>query len=262
MKIFAISDVHGHFKEMKSALIKNGFDENNNEHMLVVCGDIFDRGDESLQVYHYLKDLTDKGKAIVLKGNHEPFFINWLKGDNLPFNYLRNGMSHTVDSFLERTDAFVSYCLIDKNCELSQSAFEDFSEIARKEILENEPELLDWLENLPYYYETEHFIFTHASIDTDVEDWHKPYCEYYGYRDWDACIWDDGSFFGLPIRNTDKTIVIGHFDTGHLRELHGIGNCNDHSILTRNDNKVIALDACTILTKEVNVLVVDDTFLE
>lgn len=262
MKIFAISDVHGHFKEMKSALIKNGFDENNEEHMLVVCGDMFDRGDESLQVYHYLKDLTDEGKAIVLKGNHEPFFINWLKGDNSSFNYLRNGMSHTVDSFLERTNAFLSYCFIDKDCEPSQSAFEDFSEIARKEILENEPELLDWLENLPYYYETEHFIFTHASIDIGVDDWRYPCRRYYDFSGWEACTWDDGSFFGVPTRNTDKTIVIGHFDTGHLREMYDIGSRNDHSILTREDNKVIVLDACTILTKEVNVLVIDDTFLE
>lgn len=255
MKIFAISDVHGHYEEMRDALYKHKFDENDENHLLVVCGDLFDRGDESLEVYHYLKSLTDKKRAIVLRGNHEPFFINWLKGNNTPFNYLRNGMSHTIDSFLERTNAFMSYCFIDKECEPSQSAFEDFSEIARKEILEHEPELLEWLENLPYYYETEHFIFTHASIDIAEDDWRYPCKRYYNFSGWEACTWDDGSFFGKEIRNTDKKIVIGHFDSGHLREMYGIGSRDDHSILYRRDGKVIALDACTILTKEINVLV-------
>lgn len=251
-KLYIISDIHGHYYEMIDGLRKAGYDDENDEHLLIVMGDLFDRGEYSKQVYDYLKDLSDKKKAIVLRGNHEKFFIDWLKGDDNPFNFVRNGMSYTIDSFLGFGHSFDNYC-IDNECDYTHSAFAGYSEKARKEIMENYPELLEWLENLPYYYETEHFIFTHASIDTKANDWRHPHCEYYGRLDWEACVWDDGSFFGSTICNTDKTIVIGHFDTGQLRKKYNLGESNDHSILSRKDGRVIAIDGCVALTKNVNV---------
>lgn len=252
MKLFVCSDIHGHYYEMIDGLRKVGYDDENNEHLLIVMGDLFDRGKYSKEIYHYLKDLCDRKKAIVLRGNHEKFLIDWLKGSDDPFNFVRNGMSYTVDSFLSDEHSFDNYC-IDNECDYTPSSFAKYSEISRKYILENEPELLEWLENLPYYYETEHYIFTHASIDTKANDWRHPHCEYYGHLDWDACVWDNGSFFGSTICNTDKTIVIGHFDTGLLRKKYGLGSKDDHSILQRKDGRVIAIDGCVALTKEVNV---------
>lgn len=40
MKIFCISDVHSFFNEMIKALDEAGFDKNNSNHLLVVCGDL------------------------------------------------------------------------------------------------------------------------------------------------------------------------------------------------------------------------------
>jgi len=40
---------------------------------IVVCGDIFDRGDETVKVYTYLKSIPKK-RCILIKGNHESLY--------------------------------------------------------------------------------------------------------------------------------------------------------------------------------------------
>ena len=73
-KLFFCSDIHGYYDVMINALNEAGFDENNPNHLLVVLGDIFDRGEQAVQVYEYLKRLNDKKKAVVVSGNHHKFF--------------------------------------------------------------------------------------------------------------------------------------------------------------------------------------------
>lgn len=252
MKVFTISDVHGHYKEMITALNEVGFDENNKDHLLISVGDEFDRGQESLAVYEYLKRLSDKGKAIVLKGNHSKFLIEYLKGTSItPFNYFHNGTNETLADFLHETAPFETFCLFNHIDNPTYDDFANWITLARKEINKEYPELINWLETRPYYYETENYIFTHGAIDTDIEDWHE--------SNWDKCIWDDGSFFGKTINNTNKTVVIGHFGTYHLRKMYHIKENKDiHSILKRDDGQVIAIDATTALSKKVNVFVVED----
>ncbi len=50
-KYFICSDLHGNFTALEKALQENGFDIDNESHILVVAGDIFDRGEESVKVY-------------------------------------------------------------------------------------------------------------------------------------------------------------------------------------------------------------------
>ena len=262
-KIFAISDIHGCYLEMIEALNQNGFDENNSDHLLITLGDMFDRGSQSLEIYKYLKRLSDNGKAIVLRGNHDSMLIDYLDGTSIsPFNYIHNGTNETLANFLHRTAPFESWCLIERNIEdPTNKDFADWLEIARKQINEEYPELLNWLKERPYYYETENYIFTHGSIDTKVEDWHKPHCYLYNLRDWEALTWDDGSFFGKEITNTEKTIVIGHYSTRALRRIYNIP-ANDEkeqfNILKRKDGRIIALDGTTNYSRQVNVLVIED----
>ena len=56
-KYFVVADVHSFYKIMLDTLNVKGFDVNNNEHYLILCGDLFDRGDESKQLYEYVKSL-------------------------------------------------------------------------------------------------------------------------------------------------------------------------------------------------------------
>ena len=67
-KFFVCSDIHSFYTPLKKALDEKGFDPNNEEHWLIVCGDMFDRGDESLDVFHFVVGLDRK---IIVKGNHD-----------------------------------------------------------------------------------------------------------------------------------------------------------------------------------------------
>lgn len=258
-KMFIISDIHGHYTEMVRDLKEAGFDENDDNHLLIVCGDIFDRGDENVEVYNFLKKLTDNNKAIVINGNHHKFFIEWLEGkDMLPFNYYYNGMRDTLGDFLQRTAPFESWCFLEENAnEPTYNDYVNWCEFARKEVMKEYPELLEWLKNMPRYYETKNYIFTHGAIDLNCEDWHKPHCCRGNLTDWDALDFDDGTFI-TKINNTGKKIVVGHFGTSHLRKMWNINdNKNEHDILMTDDDKIF-IDSTIALTKKLNVLVIED----
>ena len=255
-KLFIVSDIHGFYTELKDCLEKAGYDEDNENHLLVVCGDLFDRGSESTLVYAFLKRLSDDNKAIVIKGNHDQMLIDYLDGTSItPFNYIYNGTRETFAEFLHQTAPFESWSVLTNN-EATWQTFADWLHYARGTINSEYPELLQWLKDRPYYCETENYIFTHGAIDTESQDWHKPNIP------WKKLVWDNGSFFGKRIANTSKTVVIGHFGSSHLRELYGLDFEKDPcEILKRDDGKVIAIDGTTVLSHKVNVLVIEDELI-
>ena len=69
-KFFVISDVHGFYNEMKKSLYKAGYRKSNKNHILIVCGDIFDRGPDSVKIYNFLKSLP-RNRRVLIRGNHE-----------------------------------------------------------------------------------------------------------------------------------------------------------------------------------------------
>ena len=189
--IYCISDIHGFYEELLESLKRVGYNENDKNSLLIVCGDYFDRGLHSLEVYKYLKKLSDEGKAICIRGNHESFLQDFLNGEDCSFNFAHNGFNKTLDSFLEDTvcwDTFITYLVNFKEQALqvygdrvepllgdpfsvpTEIVFGIFQEYAREKINKNYPELLSWLEERPYYYETKNYIFTHASIDGTCKD--------------------------------------------------------------------------------------------
>lgn len=259
-KIFITSDEHGNYEAMKKAEEEAGYDETNPNHFRISLGDCFDREYDSLKIYEYYKRLCDEGKMIVTSSNHFPFLIQFLQGSYSPFNYMHNGLNETIADFWHRTVPFESWCMLEGNCEMNQENYAKWVDICRKDINEEYPELLPWLKSLPRYFETKNYIMTHGAIDTKVEDWHYPHCYRYNLTDWDALDFNDGSFFGESITNTDKTVIIGHYGTRYLREMYNlpVEKGYEDEILTRDDGRVIAIDATTVASHKVNVLVIED----
>lgn len=260
MKLFFVSDIHSHYDKTIEALNNVGYDENNPNHLLIVVGDIFDRYTQTIEVYKWLFRLTKENKAIVLSGNHHKFLIDFLEGSVNPWNYMWNGLNDTIADFLHRTIPFESWCILERNCEMTQEAYTKWARICRNDINKEYPELLPWLKSMPRYFESKSIIATHGALDLKVPDWHNPHCYRGSLLDWDALDFDDGSFIKCK-NTTGKTIVLGHFDTGSLREMNGLGDSDDYSILITDDNKVF-IDGCVVLTKKVNVYVVEDELLE
>lgn len=271
--LFCVSDLHGHLQEALKALKDVGWNEDNPKHLLLVLGDSFDRGSESWSIYKWLKRLTDENKAIVLMGNHEPFLLDFL--GELDFNhsygyndyaYLShwNGVNETIDDFLHSTSEYKMFAMGLVPGHQEDTSWDDFVKYAKKIITKENPELINWIQSLPNYYETKNYIFTHGSINPFCEDWHNPFAEHPAYQDmtieerWRKCHWDDGTFLTKAHKNTDKTVVVGHFGTGDLRYKWQVDtkDRNDYSILKLD--KKIFIDGCVVLTKKVNVLVIED----
>ena len=54
MKFFVSSDIHGFFDEWQLALNNAGFDINNPNHKIIICGDLFDRGRQSKEIVNFI----------------------------------------------------------------------------------------------------------------------------------------------------------------------------------------------------------------
>lgn len=261
-KYFVVSDIHGHYSELILALEEAKFNYDDPSHFLIVCGDLFDRGVQSKEIYEYINSLGEK--CITIRGNHEEFVKTAVdKSVDNYFNFIYNGFDKTMDSFLGEENSFSRWKKIQHQAfgifEADEVCFWDFQKHFSSVVRNCYPDLLRWLTSLPYYYETDNYIFTHGMIDGQCNDWHHPKKDLYGkYLDWDACTWARPEDFFAPIVNTNKTIVVGHINTGLLRSKCGLDE-NDNSIFKRPcDNKVIGIDTATPTTKKINVLIIED----
>lgn len=257
-KLFVVSDVHSFFSEMKFALDKAGFDENDENHWLIVCGDAFDRGDESVEMLHYLMSLERK---VLVKGNHDTLLEECCKRGCVYGHDISNGTAKTIYD-IGNTGAGNAF---DKCCELTLMKTQAYRD------------------TLINYFETENYIFVHSWIPTNIEyawekvkPWHQM-GKYHEYREdwrdattseWEEAMWGNPFFNAKDgLNKTGKTIVFGHWhcSLGHLidsdGELSEFGDDACWDIYKNADWQIIGIDRCTAHTKEVNVLVLEDDFL-
>ena len=83
MKIYAMSDIHGMLRPFRDRLEQLNMDEiRSGKAKLILLGDYIDRGYNSMKVldtiYSLQKDLGEG--LIVLKGNHDQWFLDFLHG--------------------------------------------------------------------------------------------------------------------------------------------------------------------------------------
>ena len=100
MKYYVTADVHGYFTALKTALAAQGFFEDTEPHKLVICGDLYDRGTEALQLQEFILDLLSKDQVILIRGNHEDLTLdllhNWSRKSYLQRHHNLNGTVDTV----------------------------------------------------------------------------------------------------------------------------------------------------------------------
>ena len=98
-KIFAISDVHGCYKEMM--LLFKKLPLNPKKDLVVFMGDYIDRGDDPRGVVDYILTLRKRSFSVqCLLGNHEAMFLDYLSG-KIKYLYLANGGTSTLRSYGE-----------------------------------------------------------------------------------------------------------------------------------------------------------------
>lgn len=232
MRYFVVSDIHGHYDELINALEKSEFDLENEEHKLIVAGDMFDRGSQSKEVLEFLYNLYQKNKAIILKGNHEIFLEIFFKGNkrNVNFNIKYNGFNATLNSFIPNYD-----------------------ELTFKERLDyvntNYPYLRDWINNLPFYFETDNFVITHAGLDFSNGDFKD--------GNFQEAVWIDPVelFTHNLIKEYDfnKIVIVGHRFTSKIRNAF-TPEVRSNDIYFHHDFQKIAIDGGVYFSKQINVL--------
>lgn len=275
-KYFVTSDIHGFFTIWMEALINNGFDINNKDHILIVCGDIIDRGPEPKKVIDFLYDFP-KDRKILIMGNHEELFEEMIYRGRIKQRDLHNGTFLTfVRLFYEQT--LKNLCMDEYNLnKLSAYDYDtliELCEISSKIKSYESSKLYYLIREMTNYYETEHYVFVHGWIPLGIDEiGNKCYSEKWrfgGPDNWYLARWTNGmdaNFNGFNI--PDKTIVCGHYRTsyGNVRkkfpkltedEYKKIEFANNDNFKTFTNDGIIAIDACTVISKIVNVLVLNE----
>lgn len=273
-KCFVITDIHGFYKLMMKALKKAGFDENNPDHIILSNGDLVDRGADARKCLQFINKMYDQGRAILIRGNHEVLLEELLNGRPVGAHDYHNGTIDTIRQLYTGKGYARSRI---NNGHL-------------REVIDNvktDSDLQTYLSHLQWYYENDEYVFVHGwlplqkmnnieshrSVDTNLKEVTE--------SEWKRAVWDNGMlFWDYGWRYPNKTVVCGHYHTswGHTY-LHNVGvefpedvfttneeDTSDHTMHTEifcdtdisQGTGILALDACTALSKKVNVLVIDN----
>ena len=122
---YVISDIHGEYDLFIRLMEKIGFSDNDE---LYVCGDVIEKGPESVRLARRLFSMPN---VHIIMGNHEHSFLQY-------YNYMMRENDGNYDTVLNELKKY----LIDGG---------------------SDGEVLDWdivdaIETLPYYLETDDFI--------------------------------------------------------------------------------------------------------
>lgn len=205
-KIYALSDIHGHYEQMLDTLSLVDL-ANNPKSKLVFLGDYIDRGAKGRQVLNHIMTLEKQypQQVIVLLGNHDKVFIDWLtfQEDYVQFSLLDSELL-TTRNFLPEED-YVTYEYYFLNpYEMSEKMNREII----KTMYENAGEILRWLTSKvedSFYYETDTQIFVHAGIEEVAKLWKLMTAE-------DTFLWkfpaETGKFY--------KDIIAGHVSSAEV----------------------------------------------
>lgn len=223
MKYFVVSDIHSFATELKYSLKCAGFNKKNKNHTLIVVGDIFDRGDETIETYKFLSSIPKK-RCILIRGNHETLFRMLL---NKSYPDAWDFSNHTVDTFCQIAHRKVS----DLHC----------GDVSWKEITDyvKSSKIWAWLNSDQWinYYELDKYIFCHAFIPVKLKPGKEHFIEMFGIEnatgklfnynpswresttaEWEEANWADPIDYyrcGLfeEEAKKDKVLVVGHWHT-------------------------------------------------
>ena len=102
MRYYVVSDIHGYYTHMKSALKKAGFFSDDVPHKLIMLGDIFDRGHEAKQIQQFVLEQMEQDGVILIRGNHEDLFVELVTIDEgRPYSHHKS--NGTYDTALQLT---------------------------------------------------------------------------------------------------------------------------------------------------------------
>lgn len=257
MRYYVTADVHGYYGELMTALTEKGFFRDPEPHKLLICGDLFDRGEEAARLQDFILALMEQDLVILVRGNHEDLALDllngWHRGSYLHSHHNTNG---TVDTVCQLTGA------------CAREVYTNTESVGRNFL--KTPYIQRIIPSMVDYFETAHYIFVHgwipcAAVSTDVGE--KEYEPVPHWRDAIPSVWSKARWInGMEaahhgITEPGKTIVCGHWHTsfGHCHYEGDGGEFKDSPNFDPYYGEgIIALDACTALSRKVNCILLED----
>ena len=192
MKNFVVSDIHDHYDLLTESLNRNGFDINNEDHRLIVCGDAFYSGPQPGELFVFLRGLSEKGRLIFIYGNHDLELLDNLRAKRFTRPANRRCAALIVRYLTQKTE--LSDDELASECE--NLGFTGF------------------LSEIPvWYYENEGCVFTHGFIPTEKKAY-RPDWRNATEKEW-RCAAARGDAMMLSMRyevsEPNKKIVCGHY---------------------------------------------------
>lgn len=251
--LFCISDIHSFYEKMILALNEAGFDINNENHILVHCGDLLDRGPDAKKCLKFINSIPDNRK-ILIRGNHEDLLEEAYGRGMFLWHDVHNGTIDTVSQL-----SGISY---------NDVIGSDLTAFAALDKCMNSKDLKKYYNSLIDYKEVGDYIFVHGWFPTMYEKNGMPIYNwkdgYWKEGDWKNARWSNGMekwSEGYILSN--KIIVCGHYHTswGHYN-LHGYGVEFDDEYYENADpdqrahfepfidKGIIAIDSCIAYSDE------------
>ncbi|MDE7394940.1 MAG: metallophosphoesterase [Clostridiales bacterium] len=175
---YFVSDIHGEYDLFVCLLEKIKFSDSDH---LIVLGDMIDKGDGSVRVLHELYSMQN---ATCILGNHEYDFLKYYR------SVMRN--------------ATIDFDLVLKKL---QEYFPNDDGILTWE-------LLDWLDGLKPFLQTDEYIGVHAGVPLDFDGSIKP-IENAGIE---QLVYDRNFKNANTLVNDKRTVLYGHTPTSYLNE--------------------------------------------
>lgn len=198
-RTFAVGDIHGDLAALEKLFER--LPELTADDTVVFLGDYIDRGPDSAGVVRWIRDLTQRGpaKVIALRGNHEDAWLQIITKGWPEFIMPRgNGCLESCRSFLggEAPGEDEAPSKADLQAMLKGSFFPE--------------DVVEWMKELPFFYEDDHAIYVHAGIKRTAGGFPHP-SEVTPPR---ALLWlRDRDFFS---NYRGKLVVFGHTTTRTL----------------------------------------------
>ena len=251
MTYFVFADPHGNYEALITAITEMGYDAANPQHQLIGCGDYFGRAAQSnsdcVNIWKYLTSPHHTNKPICIRGNHESILIDAIERRHLTETDIYNGEHNTFASFLGRYP--------------NQVKRDYYLQFDAAKVMINVG-FYDWLKSLPWYFETEHYIFTHGFVPMDYFT-RGLGLEEFGRGDWAIASWAKTpdyirAFDEIKVK-PNQTIVFGHWRAKELNErFAGKWEEIDGDIYVDKERKLIGLDTTTALSHKVGCIVIED----
>lgn len=273
-KYFVISDVHGFYTPLMEALKEAGYDKDDESHVLILCGDAFDRGDETLKVLNFLRSIP-KERRVLVRGNHELLLQDCYKSKVFYDRDVHNGTDRTMCHLCRLDPDFqtkwyrkMPFMDLEEWGKGYDKAWHDYTTKPFRS--RNVKKVIDWIfsDDWVNYYDLGKYVFVHSWVpvkslfDWDdgknherlLEDWRNASQEEWNKAMW-GCPWEHYLMGSIP---EGKTIVCGHWHVMdfHTHLGHDVDGYKNRDIYY--SDRLIALDACTAMEPHVcNVLVID-----